>query len=145
MTGVRAYAADSLIDATPDEVWPVLIDAAAWPDWDSGVSSVVGQVALGKKLTISVTVNPGRAFPVTVKELVAPRRMVFRGGMPLGLFVGERTYTLETEGAGTRLTMREEYSGLLAAMITKSIPDLGPSFSTFVEGIKEPVARRRSQ
>lgn len=45
MTGVRSYAADSLIAATPDEVWPVLVDAAAWPYWNSGVSAVVGQVA----------------------------------------------------------------------------------------------------
>lgn len=59
--------------------------------------------------------------------------------MPLGLFVGERTYTLSPEGSGTRFTMREEYTGPLAGMIFKSIPDLGPSFRRFAEGLGQRV------
>ena len=47
-----------------------------------------------------------------------------------------RTYTLMSEGTGTRFTMREEYTGPLAGMILKSIPDLGPSFRQFAEGLK---------
>jgi hypothetical protein len=71
-----------------------------------------------------------------VTQLNAPERMVFLGGMPLGLFSGRRTYTLVREGAGTRFTMREEYSGLLAGMITRWIPDLGPSFRQVADGLK---------
>jgi hypothetical protein len=63
--------------------------------------------------------------------------MVFLGGMPLGLFRGRRTYTLAAEAAGTRFTMREEYTGPLAGMVFKSIPDLGPSFRRFAEGLKQ--------
>ena len=59
--------------------------------------------------------------------------------MPLGLFTGQRTYTLEAEGSGTRFTMREEYTGPLAGMIFKKIPDLGPSFRQFAEGLKRRV------
>jgi hypothetical protein len=33
--------------------------------------------------------------------------------------------------------MREEYTGPLAGMIFKSIPDLGPSFRQFAEGLKQ--------
>jgi hypothetical protein len=133
---MRAYEASSFIEATPEQVWPVLTDIAAWPDWDSGVTKVGGRLALGEKLTIAVQANPGRAFPVKVVELTGPGRMVFRGGMPLGLFTGQRTYTLGPEGTGTRFTMREEYTGPLAGMIFRSIPDLGPSFRQFAEGLK---------
>ena len=136
---MRAYDATSLVEATPDQVWPVLTDAGAWPDWDSGVTGVVGRVAVGEKISISVETNPGRAFPVRATTLDAPHRMVFSGGMPLGLFTGERTYTLSAEGSGTRFTMREEYSGPLAPMIFRSIPDLGPSFRQFVTGLKQRV------
>jgi uncharacterized protein YndB with AHSA1/START domain len=132
---VRSFEASSLIDAAPDVVWVVLTNVSAWPDWNSGVTKVDGQLALGQKLSITVKANPGRAFPVKVVELTAPQRMVFRGGMPLGLFTGLRTYTLAPEGTGTRFTMREVYTGLLAGLIFKSIPDLGPSFRQFAEGL----------
>ena len=56
--------------------------------------------------------------------------------MPAGLFTGKRTHTLEPEGTGTRFTMREEYVGPLAGILFKSIPDLGPSFRQFAEGLK---------
>jgi uncharacterized protein YndB with AHSA1/START domain len=134
---MRAYEASALIDAAPDQVWPLLTDVAAWPGWDSGVTQVDGRLALGEKLTISTAASPGRTFPVTVVRLSAPERMVFRGGMPLGLFTGERTYTLVPEGTGTRFTMREQYTGLLAGLIFKSIPDLGPSFRQFAEGLRQ--------
>jgi hypothetical protein len=133
---MRFYEASSLIDARPEQIWPILTDVGAWPDWDSGVTNVAGRVALGEKLTISAEVSPGRTFPVEVVQLDAPRQMVVRGGMPLGLFTGQRSYTLEGEGSGTRFTMREEYTGPLAGMIFKKIPDLGPSFRQFAEGLK---------
>lgn len=134
---MRAYEASAVIDAEPDEVWRVLSDVAGWPTWNSGVTKVAGHLALGEKLTITVEANPGRAFPVKVATLTEPEVIVLRGGMPLGLFVGERTYTLEADGSRTRFTMREQYTGPLAGMIFKSIPDLGPSFRQFADGLKQ--------
>ncbi len=142
---MRSYEATSVIQASPEQAWRVLADIAAWPGWDSGVTKVDGQLALGEKLTISVEANPGRAFPVKVVALSQPEQIVFRGGMPLGLFTGQRTYTLEREAAQTRFTMREHYSGPLAGMIFKSIPDLGPSFQRFAEGLKQQAERLEQQ
>jgi hypothetical protein len=137
---MRSYEAQADIAAAPEAVWPALTDVAAWPDWDSGVSAVDGTVAPGAKLKVEVEANPGRAFPVTVAELEAPRRMVFRGGMPLGLFRGERTYTLEPGGDGrTAFRVREEYSGPLLPLIWRSMPDLQPSFDHFAAGLKARV------
>ncbi len=134
---MRSYEATSLISASPEQVWKVLSDTAAWPAWNSGVSKVDGNLALGQKLTIAVEANPGRAFPVKVTAIEEPSRMVFRGGMPLGLFTGQRTYTLAGAANGTTFTMREEYTGALAGPIFKSIPDLGPSFQQFADGLKQ--------
>jgi uncharacterized protein YndB with AHSA1/START domain len=135
----KAFEATTVIDATPDQVWPVLTDGAGWTSWDSGVDTVEGRIAPGETLKITVAANPGRAFPVKVSEFDPPARMVFSGGMPLGLFRGTRTYTLTAEGSGTRFRMREEYTGPMAGMITKSIPDLQPSFEQFVNGLKARV------
>jgi uncharacterized protein YndB with AHSA1/START domain len=133
---MRSYQATAVINASPEHVWSLLTDVASWPTWDSGVSSVEGRAALGEKLELRVDANPGRAFKVKVTELSEPSRMVFRGGMPLGLFTGTRTYTLEPGGSGVRFTTREQYTGLLAGMIFRSIPDLGPSFQQFADGLR---------
>ena len=134
---MHCYEATTLIEAPPEQVWPALTDIAAWSAWDSGVTNVEGRLTLGEKLSITVEANPGRAFPVKVVTLDKPDRIVFRGGMPLGLFTGERTYTLKREGIATRFTMREQYTGPLAGMMFKSIPDLGPSFQQFADGLKQ--------
>jgi hypothetical protein len=134
---LKAYDATSLIHATPAAVWAVLVDAAGYPAWDSGVERVEGTIAPGERIKVVSEANPGRAFPVTVTELVPEQRMTWTGGMPLGLFRGVRTFRLAPEGDGTtRFTMREEYSGPLLALVWRSMPDLGPSFEQFARGLK---------
>jgi hypothetical protein len=134
---MKAYDATSLINARPEEVWAVLVDGAAYPAWDSGVRSVEGTIAEGEKIKVVSEANPGRAFPVTVTELVPDQRMTWAGGMPLGLFRGVRTFRLAPEGDGsTRFTMREEYTGPLLPLIWRTMPDLGPSFEQFALGLK---------
>ena len=127
---------DVLIQAPPSALWAILTDLPAWPSWNTTVVSTEGQVTLGARVSVTVTANPGRSFPVTVAELDEPRRMVWRGGLPLGLFTGTRTYTLTVEGDATRFAMEETYSGPLARAITRSIPDLRPSFDEFATCLK---------
>jgi hypothetical protein len=44
----------------------------------------------------------------------------------------------------TRFDMREEYSGLMLAMIGRSIPDLQPSFNQFAQGLKRHAETREA-
>lgn len=141
---MRYFEATSTIEAPAGKVWSVLSDAQAWPGWDSGVEQVRGTIATSEKITIRVRAAAGRAFPVKVTALEPPHRLVFTGGMPLGLFKGVRTYSLSENADGaTIFTMREEYTGPLLGLIWKSIPDLGPSFAQFAEGLKKEVESRQ--
>lgn len=54
--------------------------------------------------------------------------------MPLGLFTGTRTYDLSTNDTGTSVTMTESYAGPMASIIGKRLPNLQPSFESFVAG-----------
>jgi len=135
----HAFEGSATIAASPDKVWAVLVDAAHWADWDSGVDGVEGAIAPGAKIVIRAKVAPGRAFPVKVTTFDPPTTLVFTGGMPLGLFRGVRTYTLAPKGSGTELTMREVYSGAMLGAIWKSMPDLSPSFAQFTRGLKARV------
>lgn len=139
---MRFYGASSTIDASPETIWQILIDAPGFSQWDSGVVRVEGRIAPGEKLKVVSEANPKRAFPIKVTEFSAPRKMVWSGGMPLGLFKGVRTFTLEPETAGrTKFSVREEYTGPLLPLIWKSIPDLGPSFDKFASGLKAQAER----
>lgn len=134
---MRFYEATSTIAAEPARVWAVLIDGASWPAWDSGVDGVDGTIAQGEKIKIRSQAAPGRTFPVKVTAFEPSTRLQFSGGMPLGLFRGVRSYQLTPEPSGsTAFRVREEYSGPLLGMIWKSMPDLGPSFEQFAQGLK---------
>ena len=95
-----------------------------------------GTITAHGKLKVFTTLSPGRAFPVRVTEFCPPQRMVWTGGMPFGLFRGIRTYTLTPVDGRVEFAMREEFSGLLAPLITRSIPDLQPSFDTFAAALQ---------
>ena len=139
---MKAYDAAADIEATPDAIWAILTDAPNLSNWDSGVERVEGNIAPGETIKVFVKVNPGRAFPVKVTEFIPGQKMVWSGGMPLGLFKGVRTYTLSPQAGGvTKFTMREEYTGPLLPMIWRSIPDLGPSFQQFASGLKSRAER----
>jgi len=130
------FSTRTTIDAPAAHVWSILTDLAAWPSWNTTVSSTQGSVTLGQKVTVAVTAAPGRSFPVRVAELDAPRRMVWRGGLPLRLFTGTRTYRVSHEDGLTAFEMDEVYSGPLAPMVTRSVPDLQPAFDEFARCLK---------
>ena len=136
---MRYYESTSRIDADPDVVWGVLADGAGWSSWHSGVADVEGRIAPGETVRIRSEAAPGRTFPVRVTEFEAPRRLVFSGGMPLGLFRGVRTYSLAPDANGTVFSMREEYTGPLLGLIWRSMPDLQGSFDQFAAGLKRRV------
>ncbi len=132
---MKHYEVTREIDASPEEVWAVLTDLNSWTSWDSGVVATEGTIAPGNKIKVTSAINPKRAFPVKVAELNAPRKMVWVGGMPLGLFKGERTFSLSPSGSGTHFRMREEFSGPMLGLIWKSMPDLQPTFEQFADGL----------
>jgi hypothetical protein len=138
---MKSYEAEATIDAGQDAIWAVLTDAPAYADWDSGVVRVEGRIAPQERIKVVSEANPKRAFAVQVTEFSPPQRMVWSGGMPLGLFKGVRTFALGPEGGGTRFTMREEYTGPLLPLIWRSMPDLQPSFEQFARGIKARAER----
>ena len=47
-------------------------------------------------------------------------------------------FTLSPQANGTtKFNMREEYTGPLLPMMWRSMPDLGPSFTQFANGLKQ--------
>ena len=131
-----SYHVSRRIDASPDRVWGLLTDASSYGKWNRAVVSIAGKIAAGETVSLVSIANPKRTFRLHVTEMSAPNRMVWRDGMPLGLFTGERTYVVEPREGVTHFEMAEEYTGLLSGLFTKAIPDLTESFNLFADGLK---------
>ena len=131
------YATTVVIAAPPERVWEILTDASAYPDWKSTIISLGGTIAEGETIALVSTLNPKRTFNLKVSQVVPPTSMVWSDGMPFGLFAGVRTFTVTpTTTGGSEFSMREAYSGLLAGLITKSIPDMSDSFEEFAADLR---------
>lgn len=130
------------IRAKPELVWALLTDAAAFPSWNSTVTSIEGVIAKESRLALRVPIAPDRVFRPRVTELEAPRRMVWSDGMA-PMFRGVRTFTLEPSAeGGTVFTMVEVFRGLMLPMIAGSLPDFGPAFEAYAADLKREAERR---
>jgi hypothetical protein len=133
----KGYGVRRTIDARPERVWSLLTDGEGYPGWNPSVISLEGRIADGERIRLVSTVNPKRTFSLAVTTPEPRRRMLWSDGMPLGLFRGVRTFVLTpAEGERTEFAMDEVYSGPLAGLITRAIPDLTESFGQFADGLK---------
>lgn len=138
------YSISKEIASPIERVWQVLTrEMPADPD-PFGILRLEGNIAQGAKIKLWSEVDPKRAFALKVTTFDAPRRMVWTGGMPFGLFTGVRTFSLSSVGARTRFDMSEEFSGLMSTLIVRSIPDLTPSFETFAQALRERALKEQA-
>jgi hypothetical protein len=131
------------IRASPEKIWGFLTEAAAFPRWNSTVTSIEGEIAEGRTLKIRVPSAPGRVFKPKVSGVEAGRSMTWSDGMA-PMFKGVRTFTLAPNADGsTEFSMKEEFSGLMLPMIKGSLPDFATVFEAYAEDLKraaeEPV------
>jgi uncharacterized protein YndB with AHSA1/START domain len=135
---MKEYATSSKISASPERVWAVLTDGAAYREWNPEIIGIDGQLALGARITARVRLGDGavRAVPQRVVEFEPPHRMVWQGGLPLGLFVGRRTFTVTPVADGAEFRMHLRMSGPFSAMILKSVGDRQPEIDRFSAALK---------
>ena len=129
------------IRATPEIVWAILTDARNFPRWNSTVTAIEGEIREGEKLRIHV---PGtdRTFTPKVTGVVPSERMTWTGGFA-PLFQGVRTFTLRRDHEGaTDFAMEERFSGLMLALVKKSLPDFGPIFERYASDLKREAEGR---
>ncbi|MDH3695248.1 MAG: SRPBCC domain-containing protein [Gammaproteobacteria bacterium] len=132
---MKVYEVRRGIGASPEKVWTVLSDPDALRAANTRVQRIDGQFGLNEKIKLYSDVSP-RAFSLQVAEFEAPRRMVWKGGMPFGLFTGIREFNLTPIDAGTDFHMKEVFTGLMLPLIWKSVPDLQPAFDKFANGLE---------
>jgi len=138
---MKEYSTMVVIDAPPERVWQVLTDAGAYQEWNPEIVGVEGQMGLGKRIVARVRLGDGalRRVPMRVSRFEVPSRMEWLGGLPLGLFVGRRTFTVTPRSGGSEFRLHLEMSGVLSAMISKSVGDRQPEVDSFSAALKRRV------
>jgi hypothetical protein len=113
------------VDATPERVWQVLTDLAAYPRWNPFIVRAEGDARPGERLTLRMQPAGGRAitFRPTVLEADPGRRLRWLGHLLVnGLFDGEHSFTIEPLGEGrARLVQQEDFRGLLVPLMARSL------------------------
>lgn len=105
------------IDASPERVWDVLTDFAAYPEWNPFITRITGEAREGGRLEIRVEPPGGRGmtFKPTVLAATPPRELRWLGRLLLpGVFDGEHTLRIEPlDGGRSRFVQSERFRGLL--------------------------------
>jgi hypothetical protein len=124
-----AITATTEIAASPERVWQVLSDTAAYPEWNPFVRRLDGSLELGSR--ISVDLQPGQKKPQTMQPKIVDFKpghtFTWLGhvGVP-GLLDGRHTFTVEPYGDGARLIQHEVLCGALTplfrSMLTRDTP-----------------------
>lgn len=119
---VREVFTFTVIDAPKPQVWRVLTDFGAYPQWNPFYTDIDGPCLPGSRLHIHVKLSEHtlsyspRVLTVTPPdELAWKEQLLFKG-----LFYGEHHFSLETtEGGQTRLVQHDRYSGALVPLLTR--------------------------
>jgi hypothetical protein len=130
------YSVTIAIAAPPDAIWRRLTDAKGFPSWNSTVTSIDGEIALGNKLAIQVPLAPGRTFKPKVVEFEPNRMMLWADGFA-PMFKGQRLFLLAPNSDGTtQFTMTEVFTGIMLPMIKGSLPDFRPAFDQYAADLQ---------
>ena len=133
------------IRASPHAIWSLLTDARGFTSWNTTVTSLEGEIALGSTLALRVKLDPKRTFRPKVTKLEPAKRMEWSDGFA-PMFRGVRTFTLTPQADGvTEFAMQEAFSGAMLPMIRKSLPDFGPAFETFASDLKRAAERATTE
>lgn len=105
-----------VVDATPEQVWKVLADRQAYPEWNPFIVSSTGDLTKGGTITNVLRDTKGSETTFSPKLLaVEPNKELRWIGRvpPGGIFDGEHSFRLEALPDGrTRLIQEEKFRGV---------------------------------
>ncbi len=106
-----------VINATPEKVWKVFTDFAAYPQWNPFIKSFSGKPVVGGNIEVLLHLPGGK--PMTFKPLVLQyqqnKELRWIGKLFVGrIFDGEHTFQLKDNGDGTTTFIQyEHFRGIL--------------------------------
>lgn len=105
------------INATPMDVWEVLIDFERYPSWNPFIQKISGHKALNSRLSILIHLPDGMkmTFKPKIIQYIENTELRWKGKLLInGLFHGEHYFLIRmNEDYTTHFIQGERFSGLL--------------------------------
>jgi uncharacterized protein YndB with AHSA1/START domain len=132
------FLTKSTIRAGPETVWEILTSAPCYAEWNPEIVAIEGRMALGERMRARVKVGSGaiRTVPLRVTAFEAPKCMEWTGGLPLGLFIGRRLFTITPGDGAVEFRMLVQMSGLLAPLMVKAVGHRQTEIDSFSSALK---------
>ena len=128
------------IFAPQEVIWWVLTDAQGFSQWNSTVERIDGDIREGERLGLHVP-GVGRVFTPRVSQMQAPRSMVWSDGLSF-VFRGVRRFELRPlDDGAVEFCMEERFSGLVFALVRKTMPDFRPIFEAYARDLRRESER----
>jgi hypothetical protein len=145
---LRSISSTIDLDATPERVWSVLIDTAAYGAWNPFITQLDGTLQVGTKIHVRIAL-PGRrpmTFHPVLTDVDASRKLAWLGRLFIpGLFDGAHSFTLEPLGDGrTRLVQSEEFSGVLVRFSGGVLDSTVAGFNAMHEALRKRLTQHDS-
>lgn len=119
------------IAADASIVWALLTKASDYPRWNSTITSLEGNIALGETIRLKSYLDSKRVFKLKVKEFEPEKKMVWGDAM------GKRTITLTKNQNGVSFFMTEKIGGPIFPLFAKMIPSFDESFEKYAKDLKK--------
>ncbi|WP_414657115.1 SRPBCC family protein [Deinococcus sp. VB343] len=138
----RDVEAETVIDASPERVWRVMADTAAYPEWNPVIVRLTGELRAGETVEF---VNRGldgqtMTFRPRILKAEAGRELRWLGHLWVpGLFDGEHYFVLSAlPGGKTRLQHGEHFRGVLVPAVSGWLDRaIRPNYARLNAALKE--------
>jgi hypothetical protein len=137
------------IAATPERVWSILADFAAYPEWNPFIRSVTGSPVQGSRIEIRVQPSGGNGmtFRPTILAAEPGRELRWLGHLFMpGIFDGEHSFVIEPLGAEKVLFRQgEQFRGILLPLFRSTLDrDTKRGFHEMNEALKARAETRET-
>jgi len=119
------------IQANPKTIWELLTNAPNYPNWNTTIVSINGNISKGGKIQLISKLDPKRVFKLSILDF-EPEKLLSWGDA-----LGKRVFTLLPNSKGSvNFTMIEKIGGPLFPLFAKMIPSFDASFEQFSKDLK---------
>ena len=137
------------VEAPPGRVWAVVIDFAAYPDWNPFIRRISGELLEGARLEVRIEPPGARAttFRPTVCAVEANRELRWLGRLLVpGIFDGEHSLRIEPlDGGRSRFVQSERFSGVLVGLVKGTLAKTEAGFEQMNTALKARVEQTSAQ
>jgi hypothetical protein len=124
---MRSIRTEIEINAPIEDVWTVLMDHQAYPEWNPFVKKISGSTTPGDHLQVTLQSEGNKPMDFKPKVLVNKTNEEFRWIGKLGfkgVFDGEHYFLVEAIGPNqTKFIQGEKFTGILSGILMKMIGD----------------------